>query len=142
MALLASQSEAEEVVQETLLAAYRGMKGFRFEGSIRSWLFSIARRHCAKRLERRGRRAELSLVAGDDAVEPAELRQRQQARQVRQALQQIKPSEREAVVLRYLSQLDYPEIASALGIEEPAVRKRVSRALASLRTVLAKEDAS
>jgi RNA polymerase sigma-70 factor (ECF subfamily) len=140
MALLASQSEAEEAVQETLLAAYRGMAGYRFEGTLKAWLYAIARRQCARRLERRQKRTELSLVPEPDDGPASELSARQRAQRVRAALARIKPSEREAVVLRYLSQLDYSEIAAALDIAESAARKRVSRGLAALRGVLGGED--
>ncbi len=140
IALLGSQDEAEEAVQETLLDAYKGMGGFRGDGSVKAWLYSIARRKCAQRLERRGRRSKLALVADTQVSATAVMSAKQQARQIRQALEKLKPSEREAVVLRYLSQLDYSEVAQAIGIDEPAARKRVSRGLASLRKVVGRED--
>ena len=142
MALLASQSEAEEAVQETLLAAYKGMAGYRGEGTIRAWVYTIARRQCARRLERRSKRAQLSLVPESDQGPAAELSARQRATQVRDALSVLKPSEREAVVLRYLSQLDYSEISQVLGVAEPTVRKRVSRGLVALRGVLGAQELS
>ena len=58
---------------------------------------------------------------------------------VRDALEALKPSEREAVVLRYESGLPYREIAELMAIDEPAARKRVSRALLQLRTTLTDE---
>ena len=58
---------------------------------------------------------------------------------VRDALEALKPSEREAVVLRYESGLPYREIAELMAIDEPAARKRVSRALLQLRSTLTDE---
>ena len=55
---------------------------------------------------------------------------------VRAALERLKPSERDAVVLRYDGGLAYREIGEACGIDEAAARKRVSRALARMRTML------
>jgi RNA polymerase sigma-70 factor (ECF subfamily) len=139
-ALTGSQAEAEELVQETLLAAYDGFPGFRFEGSIRAWLFGIARRICGRHNEMKNRRqARLRLVhdtgRGADAGELAIERER--AVRARNALAQLKPSEREAVVLRYDAGMSFREVAVACGVDEAAARKRVSRALIRLRESLA-----
>lgn len=139
-ALTGSPAEAEELVQETLLAAYDGFPGFRFEGSIRAWLFGIARRICGRHNEMKNRRqARLRLVhdtgRGADAGELAIERER--AVRARNALALLKPSEREAVVLRYDAGMSFREVAVACGVDEAAARKRVSRALIRLRESLA-----
>src|SRR5262245_66616499 len=51
MALVGSQADAEDLTQETLLAAHDAFDSWRGEGTIRSWLFGIARRKCARHLE-------------------------------------------------------------------------------------------
>lgn len=143
MAMLGSQAEAEECVQEALLAAYDAMPDYRGEGTVRAWLFGIARRMCAKRLEVRGRRERrLRLVfdATADAARPDELVQAQrEAARVREALEKLKPSERDALVMRYEGGLEYGEIALACGIDEAAARKRVSRGLQHLRELFTME---
>jgi RNA polymerase sigma-70 factor (ECF subfamily) len=144
LARLGDQPEAEETVQETLIAAHGAMAQFRGDGSVRAWLFGIARRKCARKLEMRVRRQRrLRLVHDAEAgVElPDELLETQRrATRVRDVLEQLKPSERDAVVLRYQSGLGYREIAEACGIDEAAARKRVSRALARMRSLLGGED--
>ncbi len=144
MAMLGSQAEAEECVQEVLIAAEAAFKGYRGEGSVRAFLFGIARRMCARKLEQRGRReAHLRAVQGpraDLGTPEHTLLLRQRAERVRGALERLKPTERDAVVLRYQAGLDYREIAAACGIDEPAARKRVSRGLARMKDLLG-EDA-
>jgi RNA polymerase sigma-70 factor, ECF subfamily len=140
MALTGSQAEAEELVQETLIAAYDAFPSFRFEGSVRSWLYGIARRICGRHNEMKNRRqAKLRLVhdtgKGLDTTELAIERER--AIKARTALSALKPSEREAVVLRYDAGLSFREVAEACGVDEAAARKRVSRALVRLRESLA-----
>ncbi len=140
MALTGSQAEAEELVQETLIAAYDAFPSFRFEGSVRSWLYGIARRICGRHNEMKNRRqARLRLVhdtgRGADAGELA--MERERAIKARNALASLKPSEREAVVLRYDAGLSFREVAVACGVDEAAARKRVSRALSRLRESLA-----
>lgn len=143
MALVGSQADADEVVQETLLRAHRAMATYRGEGSVKAWLCGIARHVCAHVLETRKRGAnlgdELAIVPGDGASRDAfELRRR--ARALRGALDQLKPSEREALVLRYVADLSHREIAVACGIDEAAARKRISRALARMRSALPAEE--
>ena len=140
MAMLGSQAEAEECVQEVLLAAHDAFPTYRGEGTVRAFLFSIARRMCAKRIEMRGRRERrLRLVHDADTggQSPESLAiARREAERVRDALERLKPSERDAVVLRFQSGLDYREIGIACGIDEAAARKRVSRALARMKELL------
>ena len=134
MAQLGSQADADEAVQETLLRAHRGMAGYRGEGSVKAWLCGIARHVCAHVLETRRRGRELLEVvptAHDDGFA-----QRQRSRAVRDALDRLKPSEREALVMRYVADLSHREIGIACGLDEATARKRCSRALAHLRTAM------
>ncbi|HEX6767138.1 MAG TPA: RNA polymerase sigma factor [Polyangiaceae bacterium] len=144
MALLGSASEADDALQDTLLAAHAAFPGYRGEGSLRAWLFSIARRRCAKVLERRSTRTGVERRAAEDGAPKSAdtadtlLDARRRAEEARALLAQVRPSEREALLLRYEAGLSYREVGEACGIDEAAARKRVSRALARLRE-LAKE---
>jgi RNA polymerase sigma-70 factor (ECF subfamily) len=135
MALVGSAAEADDLVQETLLDAHAGFGGYRAESTLRSWLYAIARRKCARHLERTTRRhAKLRLVHDSERGDTEELlAQRERAERARNALAKIRPSEREALVLRYVGDLSYREVGEACGIDEGAARKRVSRAIAKLR---------
>jgi RNA polymerase sigma-70 factor (ECF subfamily) len=139
MALVGSNAEADDLVQETLLDAHAAFASFRGEGSLRAWLFGIARKKCARHVERTTRRtARLRLVhdAERDGSAEEQMLLRQRAEAARSALSNIRPSEREAVVLRYAGELSFREVGIACGIDEAAARKRVSRALARLREVV------
>ncbi|MFO0590879.1 MAG: sigma-70 family RNA polymerase sigma factor [Polyangiaceae bacterium] len=142
MAFTGSQAESEELVQETLLAAFDAFPTYRGEGSVKAFMFGIARRICGRHTEMRARReTKLRLVhdtsRGADASELALARER--AERARAALAKLKPSEREAVVLRFEGDLSFKEVAEACGIDEAAARKRVSRALARLRAEIGEE---
>ncbi len=145
MAMMGVQADAEDLAQETLLDAYAGFGGWRAEGTVRAWLMSIARRKCARQLEKRARRtAKLRLVHdADKAPEPCGAEEdvllRQRANRARELLASVRPSEREALLLRFGAGLSFREVAAACGIEEPAARKRVSRAIATLRESLKEE---
>ena len=143
MSLLGDAAEAEETAQEALIAAYDAFPSYRGEGSVRGFLFGIARRLCAKKLAKRGRRERrLQLVhdATPGATTPPEvLARRRRAQRVRDALESLRPSEREAVLLRYQGELSYRDIAAQMAVDEAAARKRVSRALGKLRNLLGEE---
>jgi RNA polymerase sigma-70 factor (ECF subfamily) len=140
MALLGSQADADEAVQETLLRAHRAMATYRGEGSIKAWLCGIARHVCAHVLETRRRGRELLEVVPSQGEQRDAFAARQRARQLRDALATLKPSEREAIVLRYVADLSHREIADACAIDEAAARKRISRALARMRAVMQEKD--
>jgi RNA polymerase sigma-70 factor (ECF subfamily) len=144
MAFMGAQGEAEEMVQETLLSAHDAFPQYRADGGVKAFLFGIARRTCAKALERRARRdARLRLVKDEgpgerqDASEIAMARQR--ATRTRAALEELRPTEREALLLRFEAELSFREVAEACGCDEAAARKRVSRAVIRMREILRDE---
>jgi RNA polymerase sigma-70 factor, ECF subfamily len=139
MAMLGSQGDADDATQETLLAAYESFGDFRREGTLRAWLLGIARNKCLQQLERQRRRgARLRLVQAPGAAVPELAHTR--AEQARTLLERVRPSDRDALLLRYCGELSFKEVAAACGIEEATARKRVSRALLALRSTLQKED--
>jgi len=143
MAMLGSQVDADDVTQETLLTAHQSFAEFRQQGTLRAWLLGIARNKCLQFLERYRRRgARLRLVRAAEvdgaAVQPDELTL-ERAQQARALLERVRPSDRDALLLRYCGELSFREVAAACGIEEAAARKRVSRALLALRSTLEKE---
>jgi RNA polymerase sigma-70 factor (ECF subfamily) len=143
MAMVSSQVEADDLVQETLLAAHEGFPVFRGDGTVAAWLFGIARRKCARHIERRGRHEGRLRLVHDADRQPAtdELcARRERAERARAALNEVRPSEREALLLRYVAELSYQEVGEACGVDEPAARKRVSRALSNLRSILVNKE--
>lgn len=137
---IGSRSDAEELVQEAFMEAYRAMSRFRAEGSVRAWLFGIARRVCIRHLRRRDRRLGLlrrffvSEEPAGEAKDPAEKAEAQAM--VRTALAKLRPLLREALLLRYQQDMDHQELAAVLGIRPEAARKRVSLAVMAMREAL------
>ena len=139
LAIVGNQAEAEELVQEGLLAAMP-----EFEGSaLRSWLYTIARRTCGHHLDKRTRRRRL-LQAGLTVPLPAasadpceQVLARDQGERLRQAVAELPAGAREVVLLRYSAGLSFREVAEACGIREDAARQRASAGLRLLRRKLA-----
>ncbi|MBN1489463.1 MAG: sigma-70 family RNA polymerase sigma factor [Phycisphaerae bacterium] len=139
--LLGWSGDADDVVQDVFLAAFRGLVRFRGEASLASWLFRItvntARKHQRRRWLwlRRAAEASASEFAAGTADQPAMTRERFE--QVRQAIRALPMRYREVVVLRYLEEMPVAEVAAMLRLTENAVGVRLHRARTRLKERLA-----
>ena len=133
--MLGNAPEAEEAAQETFLKAYTRLDTYKPSLKFRNWMLSIASHHCIDRLRRR-RFTWLSvedeamvswLQSDDESPEEAAMRS-ERAETVRVLLNQLEPSYRAPLVLRYWHDLSYKEIADALDLTESAVKSRLHRA--------------
>lgn len=140
--------DAREVLQDTLLAMARGVRDFRGESSLSTWLYTIARRFCLKRRQR-GRdtagnpaftpaaETDAALVHDPSPTPEARLAGRQVADLLDQAIRALPPMYREVLVLRDVEGLSAADVARVLGITVQAVKSRLHRARVSLRQHLA-----
>jgi len=127
---------AKDLTQEIFLKVFRDLRAFRFESTFSSWLYRLATNTClnALRSRRSRREVEIEEVLGTPAeIDPGySLEQRQvdcsTQRAVRKAILSLKPPLRAVVVLRYVENLSYGEIAEALSCSQGTVASRLSRA--------------
>jgi RNA polymerase sigma-70 factor (ECF subfamily) len=139
-----SAAEADDLLQETFVDAWKAMHRFPASANAKGWLFGIARRVCIRYLRKRDRRADLvkkwcgeakdPVSRGPSAEEGAEDAESQAL--LAQALSQLKPNLREAVLLYYQVGLSTAEMAESLGVKPATARKRVSLGVQSLRRSL------
>lgn len=135
---------AEEVLQDTLLAAARGLGGFRGDAAPSTWLFTIARNACSKRRRRdrkhdqeRAYDAEIETITSLQASPEARAAARELGQIVVGAIDALAHDYREALVLRDIQGLSTPEVAELLGITPAAVKSRLHRARAQVREQIA-----
>jgi RNA polymerase sigma-70 factor (ECF subfamily) len=130
----------EDIAQDTFLAVFKNLAGFSPLGPARlsTWILTIASRRALDELRRP------SLLGGDDgadAVAPVRAddsaRRAEVASAVERAIGALAPEYRAAFVLREYHDLDYADIARALGVDLGTVKSRLSRARAALRAALA-----
>ena len=131
---MANESDTDDATQEALLAICRGIARFDGRSSFSTWLYRVATNACLDELRRKSRRP---LATAPDAMPVAALADRftediANRLEIDQALAQISPEFRAAVVLRDLCQLDYEEIAQVLDIPPGTVRSRIARGRAQL----------
>ncbi len=132
--MLGRTADAEDVVQETLLAAYRGIGRFEGRSSLRTWLISILMRQVL--MLRRRRKGKI--MAGQDGMmnEPVPGRTSSEvdARlDVGQILASMSEEHREVLVLREFDGMSYDEIAQTLAIPRGTVESRLYRARQELK---------
>ena len=133
LTLVRDQFLAEEVVQETMIAVWRGAKGFRGRSQVSTWVFGIARNQAWQVLRRTPQNLsepeeEVVVLDGVGMVEEEE--------RVRKALTKLPPIEREVVVLAFYQGLTYRDIAAILGVPEGTVKSRMYHARKRLRELL------
>ncbi|MBI5069111.1 MAG: RNA polymerase sigma factor [Deltaproteobacteria bacterium] len=135
-----SRREAEDALQDGLLAAWRGARTFRGEASARTWLFQVLVHACRRRLRRRAgepdRHDDLTAAdplpsgerAPDEQVADAQL-----SAALERALAELPDEAREVLLLRDVEGLPGDEAAAALGIGLAAMKSRLHRARLELK---------
>ena len=153
-----SASDAEDLTQDVFLKVYRNLASFDTErGSFQTWIATLARNllvdHFRRtRLERATDSLDASLSSEEDGATMgdrlADPRPSQEAHasglelkaRIQQALAQLSPELREAVVFRDLEDMDYKEIAQVLKIPEGTVKSRISRGRGELARLLQRTE--
>jgi RNA polymerase sigma-70 factor (ECF subfamily) len=130
-------TEAEDVVQDSLLAAWRSLPRLRDPAKMRSWLFGIAYRHF---LRSRRRHATLELPDGQASLEQDPSSDgRLDRHSVRRAVLGLPELYREPLVLVYWQELSYQEAAEVLRVPLGTLSWRLHQALSLLREALTEE---
>jgi len=136
--LTGNAHDAEDLVQETMLRAYRAFDRYRPGTNARAWLFTILHRLRTDALRRKGRRPEtVELVDDGPPVPPVHEESLTSGREdIVRALEGLPESFRAAVVLRDVEEFSYAEIAKILEIPVGTVMSRIHRGRALLRQTL------
>jgi RNA polymerase sigma-70 factor (ECF subfamily) len=136
--ILGRPHDAEDVTQESFVAAYRSIRTYRGEGSLRAWLLRIATRQAFRRLAQRRATVELAAVPeprlADASNEPTRVvTQLESRREVRDAVHALPEPYREVVALRFFADLSLAEVAEATGRPLNTVKTHLRRGLERLR---------
>ena len=139
--------DAEDVVQETFLRAYRRLEQFEDRAQVGSWLFRIAANcgydllRARQRKERRGEGGlglDVAEALPADEAGPERLAEGGDVRRrVTAAMDAMSDRERSAFTLRHFEGWTIAEIAEALGLDESATKQSIFRAVKKARAVLA-----
>lgn len=128
---------AEDIAQETFLAAFEALERYDGRAALATWLCGIARHKVGDHYRRRRRleRARLALERLPDlAAEPTDRLEREEVRQrVLTTLRGLPPHYQEVLALKYLDRLSGRQLADRLGASEEAAESLLARARAAFR---------
>jgi RNA polymerase sigma-70 factor (ECF subfamily) len=144
-------ADAEDIAQDAFIKAYAALDRFRPQAPFRPWLLQIVANEARNRRRSAGRRAHLAMRAAEDqrnadsgdaapSPESAALAN-EQRRSLLDAVNGLRPEDRQAITFRYFLDLSEAEMADALGCARGTVKSRLSRALGRLREQLAPRGA-
>ena len=148
--MLGPAGDAEDVAQETFIAAYKGLARFQFGAKFSTWLYRIAMNKCHDSL--RGRRTDtLSLDAAGDESDVAwevanedtpqvEWERVELAATLEQSIRALPPLYRESFVLKHVEGVGYDEMSAILGVHRDTLKMRVYKARTLLCRSLAHLD--
>jgi RNA polymerase sigma-70 factor (ECF subfamily) len=147
--MLGREEDARDATQETFLAAFRNLRGFRGEAKVSSWLHRIAVNQCISRQRRAKVRSESALGdeqdhdAGSFATPVSEspvrvVEGRQETLAVRRAINSLPIELRQVVVMKEFEELTFREIADALDLPLSTVKSRLYTAFKQLQMRLQK----
>jgi RNA polymerase sigma-70 factor (ECF subfamily) len=130
---------SEEILQDTMLAVWRGAGSFRGVSQVRSWIIAIALRQARDRLRRRrvavvADESVLSRQAAADPGPEAQVLERAELAVVAEAIRSLRPGHREVLGLVFGADLTLAGAAEVLGVPVGTVKSR----LAAARTALAR----
>jgi RNA polymerase sigma-70 factor, ECF subfamily len=146
-----NEHDAEEVVQESLLRAFKSLKTFEAHSSLATWLYRIAANQSLDLLKRKKRRgpAEYSITEEHDPEEQMTVQvetndpdpermllSKEVKKKVTAVMAQLTPAERTAFVMRHMEGRSMDEISKMLNIRNVAARNCVFRAVQKLRRAL------
>ena len=149
--VLQNRFDAQEVVQDALLRAHKALTRQYDEQrcealALRPWLFRTVRNLSLNKRRSKRSKLEQSLEEFDDGrmgpflhLEGSELERKQEVELLRRAIALLPVDARELIVLRFMEEMSYAEIARTVGSSEAALRGKVFRSLKLLREALEKK---
>ena len=147
MRLTANEEDARDVVQESYLRAWKGIKRFRGDAQFSTWMYRITANAAATLVQKRRRRRVESLDTVDEPIEAALDAQPEAATESAvglaehaRAVESLPPKLRSIVVLKDVYGLPHEAIAQELGISVAAAKVRLHRGRKKLRDLLFEEE--
>lgn len=147
--MLGREDDARDATQETFLAAFRNLRGFRGEAKVSSWLHRIAVNQCITRQRRAKVRKEAAIEDEEDRhasnfsspleLSPARMAEgRESIDAVRRAVNSLPLDLRQVVLMKEFEELTFREIAEALDLPLSTVKSRLYTAMRQLQLRLQK----
>ena len=128
----ANPQDLEDLYQDVLVNIWRGLRSFRSESSIRTWVYRIALNTCVSTLRARSNRPSQSsledvILVADDSVE-----KRESIKDLYECIATLNPIDK-AIMMMWLDEYSYDEIAETIGLKRNNIAIRLHRAKEKLK---------
>lgn len=148
--ILGNLEDANDVTQEALIKAYKGIKNFNHKSSFSTWLYTIVNNACIDFI-RKNKKTNITYLDREyeteegsykvqvysDEKTPEELLEKKEVQKlVHEAINQLNYEHRRIIVLRDIKQFSYQEIAQILNCSEGTVKSRINRARNNLKMII------
>lgn len=138
--MLGNMADAEDVIQDSFVRAFRALPTYDERGTFAPWLFRIVVNRCrsagAARQRRRDRFVPFQPERFEEPMEGDPAAAALWRRLVGEALKRLPTPQREAFLLKHVEELSYEEMEQVTGASESALKMRVKRARAALQDIL------
>ncbi|MCP5535033.1 MAG: sigma-70 family RNA polymerase sigma factor [Akkermansiaceae bacterium] len=139
MKFLGSREDAEEVAQDSLLQVFHKIHQFQGRAAFKTWLYKIVHNYCRNRISRIIRKREVQEAYEEHAKEDLPVASfegadsSEKSARIQEALNKLKPKEKEIIVYKFISGMTLQEISDVTGIGVSAAKMRYYRALESFK---------
>lgn len=148
--MLGNLEDANDVAQEALVKAYRGIEKFKGKSSFSTWLYAIVNNACIDFI-RKNRKVNMIYLDCEYETEegtykiqlnnnedtPEQLFEKKEVQKlVHESINELGYNHRKVIILRDMEQFSYKEIAEILDCSEGTVKSRISRARTNLKTII------
>lgn len=153
MRMVGSPEVAEEVTQEAFISIYKNIQRFQFQSAFTTWVYRIVIRRAADYFRKNKKHIKNTVSIFERAPEESPLQiedpdpgpleraaTREKNRKIEEAIYSLRHKQRVILILRYVNQLSYEEIAEILRCRVGTVKSRLNRAHKSLEQVLGQMD--
>lgn len=134
--MMGDRAQAEDAAQESFLRIWKALDRYRGESAIGTWIFSIARNVCLTAISKRG-------ALRSEPIESAERPKPMvpdHERDLLRVVGQLPENYRQVIMLFYMEERSYEEVARMLGLPEGTVKTHLHRARKQLATMLKEAD--
>ena len=148
--MMGNTQDAEDVSQEVIIKVYKNLASCKSAATFKSWLFKTINNSCIDEMRKKKGKNTLSLDAAqndegsyiespilrDDKTPESEYLRKDMNRQIQEAIDNLPPDYKAAVVMRDINGLTYEEIGDALAISMGTVKSRIARGRKKLMSAL------
>jgi RNA polymerase sigma-70 factor (ECF subfamily) len=134
--MLGDRAQAEDAAQESFLRIWKSMERYRGEAALGTWIFSITRNVCLTAISKRGARVSAPIEEAERGIAEAPDRQRD----ILRVVAQLPDHYRRVVMLFYMEERSYEEVARMLDLPVGTVKTHLHRARVQLATMIREAD--